>query len=160
MKKFSFLSVLLLCMSIGGVASGNSLHRADGEVSVADTLMWEGVPMTLQEAVTRASFASGKSSPLRLTQIGSSTIMNRSWSRTYPELIGGAPGVYATSESGSYGDAQLNIRGFAQENISVLLNGIPISGLTSGSMYWNNWMGLAEATEAIQLQKGVASSKG
>jgi len=158
MKKFSFLSVLLLCMSIGGVASGNSLHRADGEVSVADTLMWEGVPMTLQEAVTRASFASGKSSPLRLAQIGSSTIMDRSWSRTYPELIGGAPGVYATSESGSYGDAQLNIRGFAQENISVLLNGIPISGLTSGSMYWNNWMGLAEATEAIQLQKGVGSS--
>lgn len=158
MKQVSFLSVLLLCMSIGGVASGNSLHLADGVVSVADTLMWEGVPMTLQEAVTRASFASGKSSPLRITQIDREAIMDRSWSGTYPELIGGVPGVYATSESGNYGDARLNIRGFAQENISVMLNGIPISGITTGGMYWNNWMGLADATEAIQLQKGVGSS--
>ncbi|MGN0195228.1 MAG: TonB-dependent receptor [Candidatus Cryptobacteroides sp.] len=66
--------------------------------------------------------------------------------------------MYATSESGSYGDAKLNIRGFSQENISVSLNGIPISGLTSGGMYWNNWMGLAGATSAIQVQKGAGAS--
>ena len=39
-----------------------------------------------------------------------------------------------------------------------MLNGIPISGLVSGSMFWNNWMGLADATYAIQLQKGIGSS--
>ena len=50
-------------------------------------------------------------------------------------MLKGIPSLYATSESGSYGDAKLNIRGFAQENLSVLLNGIPISGLVSGSMY-------------------------
>ena len=73
-------------------------------------------------------------------------------------MIRNIPGVYSTSETGSFGDAKINIRGFKQENISVLLNGIPISGLTSGSMYWNNWMGLSDATRAIQVQKGVGNS--
>ena len=158
MRKIYFFSVLLLCISIGNQAFGKTLPHQEAAVSDADTLVWEGEPMTLQEAVTRASFANTKNSPLRLSTITDENLRDRSWSRTYPELISGIPGLYATSESGSYGDAKLNIRGFSQENISVSLNGIPISGLTSGGMYWNNWMGLAGATEAIQVQKGAGSS--
>lgn len=158
MRKIYFFSVLLLCISIDNQAFGNTLPRKEEAVSGADTLVWEGEPMTLQEAISRASFAKMKNSPLRLSTITNESLKDRSWSRTYPELISGIPGLYATSESGSYGDAKLNIRGFSQENISVSLNGIPISGLTSGGMYWNNWMGLAGATEAIQVQKGAGSS--
>ena len=119
--------------------------------SILDTL-------TLQEVTVNASFSSPKNSPLRLTTIDSETLRSRASARTYPELLKDIPGVYATAETGSYGDAKFNIRGFSQENIAVLLNGIPISGLTSGNMFWNNWMGLADATYAIQLQKGVGSS--
>ena len=119
--------------------------------SVHDTL-------TLQEVTVNATFSSPKNSPLRLTTIDNETLRSRAAARTYPELLKGIPGVYATAETGSYGDAKFNIRGFSQENIAVLLNGIPISGLTSGNMFWNNWMGLADATYAIQLQKGVGAS--
>lgn len=119
--------------------------------SVTDTL-------TLQEVTVKASFSNPRNSPLRLTTIDSETLKSRASVRTYPELLKGIPGVYATAETGSYGDAKFNIRGFSQENISVLLNGIPISGLTSGNMFWNNWMGLSDATYAIQLQKGVGAS--
>lgn len=119
--------------------------------SLTDTL-------TLQEVTVRASFSDLNSSPLRLSTIDGETLKSRAAARTYPELLKGIPGVYATAETGSYGDAKFNIRGFSQENIAVLLNGIPISGLTSGNMFWNNWMGLADATYAIQLQKGVGSS--
>lgn len=119
--------------------------------TLADTL-------TLQEVTVNASFSSPKNSPLRLSTIDSETLRSRAATRTYPELLKGIPSVYATAETGSYGDAKFNIRGFGQENIAVLLNGIPISGLTSGNMFWNNWMGLADATYAIQLQKGVGSS--
>ena len=119
--------------------------------SITDTL-------TLQEVTVNAAFSSPKNSPLRLTVIDSETLRSRAAARTYPELLKGIPSVYATAETGSYGDAKFNIRGFGQENIAVLLNGIPISGLTSGNMFWNNWMGLADATYAIQLQKGVGAS--
>ena len=126
--------------------------------TAADSLFWQGDTLTLREVTISASFNSSKSSPLRLSTVTSGMLKDRAAARTYPELLKNIPGLYATSESGSYGDARLNIRGFKQENISVLLNGIPISGLTTGSMYWNNWMGLADATYTIQVQKGIGSS--
>ena len=120
-------------------------------IEFADTL-------SLEEITVKANFSPANRTALRLKTITAEEIRLQSAARTYPEMLKGIPGLYATSESGSYGDAKLNIRGFGQENISVMLNGIPISGLVSGSMYWNNWMGLADATNAIQVQKGVGSS--
>ena len=105
-----------------------------------------------------ASIANAAISSLRLTDINQDKLRENAPGRTFPEMIRNIPGVYSTSETGSFGDAKINIRGFKQENISVLLNGIPISGLTSGSMYWNNWMGLSDATASIQVQKGIGNS--
>lgn len=119
--------------------------------AVCDTL-------NLQASIVKAYFDSESRSALRLATIDEQKLRLRGASRTFPELLKGLPSLYATSESGSYGDAKMNIRGFGQENISVLLNGIPISGLVSGGMYWNNWMGLADATWAVQVQKGVGAS--
>ena len=106
----------------------------------------ESDTLTLRDVIVSSTFSKVSRSPLRLVTIDSETLRERAAARTYPELLKGIPSLYATSESGSYGDAKLNIRGFGQENISVLLNGIPISGLVTGSMYWNNWMGLASTS--------------
>ena len=138
-------------MGIAILMSATNMQAADVPSIVTDTL-------TLQEVTVKASFSNPNNSPLRLATIDGETLKSRATVRTYPELLKGIPGVYATAETGSYGDAKFNIRGFGQENIAVLLNGIPISGLTSGNMFWNNWMGLADATYAIQLQKGVGAS--
>ena len=123
----------------------------------------EGVVLTdsvinLQEVVIRDNFSAADKAALSLKTLSPSHIKLYSTSPNYVAMMQGIPGVYATPSTGSYGDATLNMRGFKQENISVLLNGIPIQGLTSGSMYWNNWMGLAEATYAVQIQKGMGSS--
>ena len=140
-------------------------HPSHANVSVLQSIMTSSDyptirqdTLTLQEVTVQASFSPLSHSPLRLKTIDEQELRSRAAARTYPELMKGIPGLYATSESGSYGDAKLNIRGFRQENIAVLLNGIPISGLTSGNMFWNNWMGLSDATYAIQVQKGVGSS--
>lgn len=148
MKKHFLLMGITILMSALQVRADDA---PTGALSERDTL-------TLQEVTVRAAFSSPKNSPLRLTVIDDRTLKSRASARTYPELLKFIPGVYATAETGSYGDARFNIRGFSQENISVLLNGIPISGLTSGNMFWNNWLGLADATYAIQLQKGVGAS--
>ncbi len=112
----------------------------------------------IKEVIVSSGIKQRNNSPLRLVDIDEKTIAVQAAGKTYPELLRDIPGIYATAETGSYGDAKINIRGFKQENISVLLNGIPISGLTSGSMYWNNWMGLTDATASIQVQKGVGGS--
>ncbi len=114
--------------------------------------------VTLQEVSVRANFANERAASLNLTTITPQDLRLHATAPNYVEVMQGVPGVYATSSTGNYGDASLNIRGFKQDNISILLNGIPIQGLTSGSMYWNNWMGLSDATYAIQIQKGMGSS--
>lgn len=114
--------------------------------------------LLIKEIVVSSGVKRKNVSPLRLVDIDEKTIAVEAAGKTYPELLQDIPGIYATAETGSYGDAKINIRGFKQENISVLLNGIPISGLTSGSMYWNNWLGLTDATANIQVQKGVGGS--
>ncbi|MEN6617982.1 MAG: TonB-dependent receptor plug domain-containing protein [Rikenellaceae bacterium] len=118
----------------------------------------DSLEIYLKEITLSASFVNERSSPLRLKTISHAEIERKAIGATYPELLKDIPGIYATSESGSYGDAKINIRGFKQENISVMLNGIPVSGLVTGNMFWNNWLGLSDATNSIQVQKGIGAS--
>lgn len=114
--------------------------------------------INLQEVTVQAHFAKANKTPLNLTTISPADINLHQTAPNFLEMFQGIPGVYATASTGSYGDATLNMRGFKQDNISVMLNGIPIQGLTSGSMYWSNWMGLADATYSVQVQKGLGAS--
>lgn len=131
----------------GGINKIDASHDAE-----ADSAIY------LQEVTVKAHFAKPNETPLNLTTISPAGIRLHTTAPNYLEMFQGIPGVYATASTGSYGDATLNMRGFKQDNISILLNGIPIQGLTSGSMYWSNWMGLADATYSVQVQKGLGSS--
>ncbi|MDR2683172.1 MAG: TonB-dependent receptor plug domain-containing protein [Dysgonamonadaceae bacterium] len=111
----------------------------------------------LSEIVVTASQVDDRA-PVTLQTIGAKEISDYLSTKTYPEVLRNIGGVYATAESGSYGDAKVNIRGFKQENFTVMLNGVPLSGFRSGSLFWNNWLGLTDATYRIQLQKGVGGS--
>ena len=158
-----FAAALSLPAYAGSGADTAALFQADtAAVFQADTaaLFMEAPAegLELDASSISANIAHSSISSLRLTDIDKEKLRENSPGRTFPEIIRNVPGVYSTSETGSFGDAKINIRGFKQENISVLLNGIPISGLTSGSMYWNNWMGLADATSSIQVQKGIGNS--
>ncbi len=148
---------LMLCIGHFMPAAGHSLPHNDSSeqihVSSRDTSS-----LSIGEITVHAGVRNTRTSPLRLESIDASEIEVKATGKTFPELLKEIPGVYATDETGSYGDAKINIRGFKQENISVLLNGIPISGLTTGNMFWNNWLGLTDATATIQVQKGIGGS--
>lgn len=111
----------------------------------------------LNEMVVTASQIDDRA-PVMSQTLRSKEISDYLSTKTYPEVLRNIGGVYATSESGSYGDAKINIRGFRQENFTVMLNGVPLSGFRSGSLFWNNWIGLTDATYHIQLQKGIGES--
>ena len=166
-KFFTQLSAaaLLFCVASSGIQA-TELKSTDSEKKLLTAVADEEKPavqlpdssILIKEIVVSSGVKRREVSPLRLVDIDEQAIAVKAAGKTYPELLQDIPGIYATAETGSYGDAKINIRGFKQENISVLLNGIPISGLTSGSMYWNNWMGLTDATATIQVQKGVGGS--
>ncbi len=96
--------------------------------------------------------------PVALHTILAEKIQSELGDRPLPEVLNFTPGIFASRDGGGSGDASVQMRGFSQENISVLLNGIPINGAENGLIYWNNWMGLTEATSCIQVQKGIGAS--
>lgn len=143
---------VLLGITILTSMTGMAKNHMEDDVLPNDTVL------SLQEVVVRGNFSDERHAALNLTTLRPADILRHSTAPNYLEMMQGVPGVFATSSTGTYGDATLNMRGFKQENISILLNGIPIQGLTSGSMYWSNWMGLADATYAVQIQKGLGAS--
>ena len=155
MKKTLLSTVTgIMAMLAQPLSAGGTIEKVDAHVNevASDTTI------TLQEVAVRANFADEHETALSLTTLSPQHILLYATRPNYVEMMQGVPGVYATSSTGTYGDGTLNMRGFKQDNIAILLNGIPIQGLTSGSMYWSNWMGLADATYAVQIQKGMGHS--
>ncbi len=123
------------------------------------TLKMSAQNIDLEEISIMADYASERFTPVSFTTIKAETIRTQLGDKPFPEIFKRSPSVYAARDGGGSGDATLSIRGFKQENIAVLLNGVPINGAENGLVYWNNWLGLTEATASIQVQRGIGASK-
>ncbi|MFC3160320.1 hypothetical protein ACFOEQ_19220 [Chryseobacterium arachidis] len=40
-----------------------------------------------------------------------------------------------------------------------MVNGMPVNDMENGAVYWSNWAGLSDVTSAMQVQRGLGSSK-
>jgi len=78
-------------------------------------------------------------------------------SRDIPLVLNTTPSVYATQQGGGAGDARVNVRGFNQRNVAVMINGVPVNDMENGWVYWSNWDGVGDATSSIQLQRGLSA---
>ena len=113
----------------------------------------------LDEVKIISSFVSDRNTPVAVSTVEAKTIEQKIGNQDYPEILKMTPGIYATREGGGSGDSRLTLRGFQQENVSLLLNGVPVSSMENGLVYWSNWTGLTDATEAIQVQRGLGASR-
>ncbi|MGS2740670.1 TonB-dependent receptor domain-containing protein [Sinomicrobium sp. M5D2P17] len=100
-----------------------------------------------------------RQTPIAVSTIKASDIQKASGNAEFPTLLRSMPSVYANTSGGGYGDAEIRVRGFDQSNTAYLLNGQPINGMEDGNMYWSNWQGVRDVATAIQLQRGLGSSK-
>ena len=103
--------------------------------------------------------AKDRQTPVAKSTIKAAEIQERLGSQEFPEILNNTPSVYATKSGGGFGDSRINIRGFSQENIAVLINGVPVNDMENGRVYWSNWAGLSDVTTAMQVQRGLGSSK-
>jgi len=113
----------------------------------------------LQEFEVVADFARSRETPVAFSTIPVTRIQEELASQDLPMILNKTPGVYATQQGGGDGDARINIRGFNQRNIAVMIDGIPVNDMENGWVYWSNWFGLDMATRAIQVQRGLGASK-
>jgi len=103
--------------------------------------------------------AKERQTPVAVSTIKSSEIQEKLGSQEFPEVLATTPSVYATKQGGGFGDARINIRGFNQRNVAVMINGMPVNDMENGWVYWSNWAGLSDVTSAMQVQRGLGSSK-
>jgi len=125
------------------------------------TITLEADSETLTEVVVTGviDIATERKTPVAVSTIRAADIQEKLGSQEFPELLNTTPSVYATKQGGGWGDARINIRGFDQRNTSVLINGVPVNDMENGWVYWSNWAGLSDVTTAMQVQRGLGSSK-
>lgn len=100
-----------------------------------------------------------RQTPIAVSTVPASIIAEKSGNQEFPEILKNTPSIQVAGQSGGYGDSRINVRGFKQDNTAYLLNGQPINGMEDGKMYWSNWSGMNDIANAVQVQRGLGSSK-
>ncbi|WMW77914.1 carboxypeptidase-like regulatory domain-containing protein [Flavobacterium sp. 20NA77.7] len=117
---------------------------------------------SIEEVVVKTTtidVAKNRKTPVAVSTIKASVIAEKLGNQEFPEILNNTPSAYATKSGGGFGDSRVNIRGFNQNNIAVLINGVPVNDMENSSVYWSNWAGLSDVTSAMQVQRGLGSSK-
>ena len=100
-----------------------------------------------------------RKTPVSLSTVKIDKIQNELAGQEMPTLLNSTPGVYTTQQGGGDGDVRINIRGFSQRNVAVMIDGIPMNDMENGWVYWSNWFGLDAITASMQVQRGLGASK-
>jgi outer membrane cobalamin receptor len=108
---------------------------------------------------TVVDIAKDRKTPVAVSTIKAAEIREKLGSQEFPEILATTPSVYVTKQGGGFGDARINVRGFDQRNVAVMINGVPVNDMENGSVFWSNWAGLSDVTTAMQVQRGLGSSK-
>ena len=112
--------------------------------------------VVLSDVEVLASRAS-ETTPVAFTNIDKVDMELRLGSQDLPMILNTTPSVYATQQGGGAGDARINIRGFNQRNIAVMINGVPQNDMENGWVYWSNWDGVGDTAASIQVQRGLSA---
>ena len=139
---------------IGYSSVTNSVTVDSNEVVVDFTLVIDAIAMSDIEVL--ASRADEKT-PVAYTTVDKAEMEVRLGSQDIPMILNTTPSVYATQQGGGAGDARINVRGFNQRNIAVMINGVPQNDMENGWVYWSNWDGVGDATSSIQMQRGLSA---
>ena len=139
---------------IGYTSSSESVTVGTGTAVVNFSLAASVLQMSgLEVLASRA----GENTPVAYTNVSKADMEFRLGSQDIPMALNTTPSVYATMQGGGAGDARINVRGFNQRNVAVMINGVPQNDMENGWVYWSNWDGVGDATQSIQLQRGLSA---
>ncbi|MFB9051797.1 TonB-dependent receptor [Formosa undariae] len=122
-------------------------------------IVLESSEFGLDEVQIIASVAVDRKTPVAVSTIRAEEIELKLGTQEFPEILKSTPGVYATKAGGGFGDGKINLRGFEDDNVAVLINGVPVNDMENGNVYWSNWAGLGDVTSSMQVQRGLGASK-
>ena len=112
-----------------------------------------------QTIVITATRGRERETPLTFSTLSAAELASRYTVQDIPQLLSELPSTTWYSENGNgIGYNYLNIRGFDQKRISVMINGIPQNDPEDHDVYWLDFPDLAGNLEDIQVQRGGGSA--
>ena len=142
----------------GATLTASMIGYSDASMAAARTVNFNlsryALEMTGLEVI--ASRADERT-PVAYTTVTAADMEARLGSQDLPMALNTTPSVYATQQGGGAGDARINVRGFNQRNVAVMINGVPQNDMENGWVYWSNWDGVADASHSVQMQRGLSA---
>ena len=108
--------------------------------------------------VTATRAVKGKT-PVAFSELTAEEIQCRYTVEDLPMILAMEPGVYSYSESGNgTGYSYVQIRGFDQSRIAVMMNNVPLNDNESHQVYWVDHGDVLSDAEDVQIQRGIGNS--
>ncbi|PAU95131.1 TonB-dependent receptor [Aliifodinibius salipaludis] len=138
---------------------GFSAQRKEVTIDGSDVEVNFEMKVSSQSLQALEVFASrsDQKTPVAYAEVGQEQIENQLGSRDLPLVLNTTPSVYSTAQGGGSGDARINVRGFSQTNVAVMINGVPVNDMENGWVYWSNWDGIGDVAQSMQVQRGMSN---
>lgn len=112
-----------------------------------------------QTIVVTSTRGKERETPATFSTLEAKELAARYNTQDIPQLLSELPSTTFYSDNGNgIGYTYLNIRGFDQRRISVMINGIPQNDPEDHNVYWLDFPDLAANLEDIQVQRGAGSA--
>ncbi len=113
----------------------------------------------LSPVIVTGTIAHDRSAPVTFSSLTPQQIRDRYSVQDVPVLLSELPSVTTYSENGNgIGYNYINLRGFDQRRISVMINGVPQNDPEDHNVYWIDFPDLLASTEDVQVQRGAGSA--
>ncbi len=129
----------------------------EGKVTDIGSISLAGSAIGIAGVAIMADRAKERETPVAFSNVSKQQLRDQLGSRDIPLALDVTPNVYSTMQGGGAGDARINVRGFNQRNVAIMINGVPVNDMENGWVYWSNWDGVGDATSSIQMQRGLSA---
>jgi iron complex outermembrane receptor protein len=98
-------------------------------------------------------------SPVPFSDVSREEISRVYFGQDVPMVLTALPSVYAYSDAGNgFGYSYIKIRGFDQNRLSVMLNGVPLNDPEAHQVYWVDHADILADAKSVQVQRGVGAT--
>lgn len=144
MKKYFMLFIVSIMM----------LRELPAQVQTDRDTVYQSAPVTVI-----ATYATERLSPVTFSNLGRQEIKQRYSTQDVPALLSELPSTMFYSENGNgIGYNYMNMRGFDQRRLSIMVNGVPQNDPEDHNVYWIDFPDLLGSTTNIQVQRGAGSA--
>jgi len=113
----------------------------------------------LSPVIVTATQAKERETPVTFSDLNREQIRDRYNVQDVPVLLSELPSITFYSENGNgIGYSYINLRGFDQRRLSVMINGVPQNDPEDHNIYWIDFPDLLASASSIQVQRGAGSA--